>query len=175
MAVGKLPQEHPLENLVGKLPQPLFIAALDGISQSENVGSIVRNCAAFGVHIVISGETSCSPYLRRAVRNSMGTVFTLEVVHSPNLLKTLQLLKEQYSTSIIAADPHTNTTLDTLNLTGNVCIVFGSEDAGVSPSIMDIATHAAAIPMSAGVDSLNVGSASAVMLYELVRKQKQKQ
>lgn len=175
MAVGRLPKEHPLEDLVRKLPQPLFIAALDGISQSENVGTIVRNCAAFGVQIVISGETSCSPYLRRAVRNSMGTVFTLEVVHSPNLFDTLQMLKQQYSTSVIAADAHSDTSLETLNLSGNLCVVFGSEDAGVSPPIMDQATHVAAIPMRDGVDSLNVGSASAVVLYELSRRQKQKQ
>ncbi len=172
MAVGNLPHEQRLEDLVHKLPKPLFIAAIDGVSLSENVGNIVRNCAAFGVQMVVAGETSCSPYLRRAVRNSMGTVFTLEVVHSLDLAKTLHFLRTECPVSIVAAHPHADIPLASLRLTGNVCVVFGNEDAGVSDSIMNVATHVAAIPMSKDVDSLNVGSASAVVLYEVSKQLK---
>ncbi len=50
---------------------------MDGLTNAENIGLLVRNCAAFGVHALIVGETCSSPYLRRAVRNSMGTIFKL--------------------------------------------------------------------------------------------------
>ena len=52
---------------------------MDELSNAENLGVLVRNCVAFGVHGLIVGETCSSPFLRRAVRNSMGTIFQLPV------------------------------------------------------------------------------------------------
>ena len=53
--------------------------AIDGLSNAENLGALVRNCAAFGVQALVVGETCSSPYLRRSVRNSMGAIFQLPV------------------------------------------------------------------------------------------------
>jgi tRNA G18 (ribose-2'-O)-methylase SpoU len=166
MAIARVPAEISLE----VLPEEHLLIALDGLRVSENVGVIVRNAAAFGAHAVLVGETSCSPYLRRAVRNSMGAVFTLPVIHVPSLAEALSRLQAQRGTRIVAADPHGASILSDLRLTGNLCIVLGNEDDGVSPGVAARADVRAAIPMCNETDSLNVGSASAAFLYEAGRQ-----
>jgi tRNA G18 (ribose-2'-O)-methylase SpoU len=166
MAVARVPEEPSLD----RLPGEHLLMALDGLRISENVGVMVRNAAAFGVHAVLVGETSCSPYLRRAVRNSMGAVFTLPVIHVPSLAEALGRLQLQRGTRIVAADPHGAAIVSDIPLTGNLCIVLGNEDEGVSPEVAALADIRAAIPMCNDTDSLNVGSASAAFLYEAARQ-----
>ena len=171
MAMAQLPPQQSLEQVMKTLSNPHVLVALDGLVSAENVGVVVRNCAAFGVDAVLVGETSSSPYLRRAVRNSMGTVFHLPVIHTENLAGTLLVLHRTYGTRIIAAHPHEQSSIHDTSLAGNVCIVMGNEGEGISPQILAACTDRIAIPMMNGTDSLNVGSASAVFLYE-VRKQR---
>ncbi len=166
MAVGKVPPEPS----PGSLPQPHMLVALEGLTQAENVGVIARNSAGFGVDALISGETSGSPYLRRAVRNSMGAVFSLGVIHSRRLAETLATLRETRQTRIIATVPHAGTPLTNVDLRGNICFVAGNEDAGISRDLRDLSDVQAAIPMQKGTDSLNVANAVAVFLYEACRQ-----
>jgi tRNA G18 (ribose-2'-O)-methylase SpoU len=166
MAVAKVPAEGSPE----ALPSMHLLVALDGLRISENVGVIVRNSAAFGAHAILVGETSCSPYLRRAVRSSMGAVFHMPVIHVTCLADALGRLKLRCGTEIVAAEPHGASTIYDANLAGSVCIVLGNEDNGVSPEVSGLATVHAAIPMHNRTDSLNVASASAVFLYEAARQ-----
>jgi tRNA G18 (ribose-2'-O)-methylase SpoU len=166
MAVAKVPAEGSPE----ALPPVHLLVALDGLRISENVGVIVRNSAAFGVQAILVGETSCSPYLRRAVRSSMGAVFQIPVMHLPCLAAALGRLKLRCGTEIVIADPHGASTIYDARLAGSVCIVLGNEDHGVSPEVAGLATVRAAIPMHNRTDSLNVASASAVFLYEAARQ-----
>lgn len=69
MGIANIPSTLSLEELVRGNASPRLLVALDGLVSAENVGTIVRNCAAFGAQGVLVGETSSSPYLRRAVRN----------------------------------------------------------------------------------------------------------
>lgn len=171
MAMGKIPAPANLEDVVVHSPQPYLFVALDGLTNSENIGVVVRNCAAFGVQAIIVGETSSSPYLRRAVRNSMGTVFKIPIVHSNNLKQSLETLHTQYRTKILAAHPHTEElVLQQTDCQKNLCIVLGSEGEGISPNILAACDEAIAVPMHNGVDSLNVASASAIFLYEVLRQ-----
>jgi len=166
MAVARVPAEGTPE----ALPPVHLLVALDGLRISENVGVIVRNSAAFGVQAILVGETSCSPYLRRAVRSSMGAVFQIPVIHLSCLADALGRLKLRCGTEIVAADPHGAMTIYDARLAGSVCIVLGNEDNGVSPEVSGLATVRAAIPMHNRTDSLNVASASAVFLYEAARQ-----
>ena len=68
-----------LEEILAKSPKPKLFVAIDGLSNAENLGAVVRNCVAFGVQALLVGETCSSPFLRRSVRNSMGTIFQLPV------------------------------------------------------------------------------------------------
>jgi tRNA G18 (ribose-2'-O)-methylase SpoU len=202
LAIGKIPAIVTLEKILAESPRPRLFAAVDGLTSAENIGLLVRNCAAFGTHALIVGETSSSPFLRRAVRNSMGTIFQLPVVelgevtasgtatvhtsrtakspdgspgvspHQKTLAQTLNELRKHHI-RCVAAHPHTDKkSLSEADFTGDCCIVFGSEGKGISPEVLAACDEAVAIPMANDVDSLNVGAAAAVFLYEASRQRK---
>jgi tRNA G18 (ribose-2'-O)-methylase SpoU len=172
MAVGRVPEPATIESVLESSPHPFLFVALDGLTNAENLGVLMRSSAAFGTHAIIVGETSSSPYLRRAVRNSMGTVFTMPVVHSADLVSTLRGL-QQRGITVIAAHPHMDRAiLPALDLTGDCCIVFGSEGEGISERVRSACDVQAAVPMQRNVDSLNVASAAAVFLYEVDRQRR---
>jgi tRNA G18 (ribose-2'-O)-methylase SpoU len=171
MALGKIPAQETLDSVLAQSPAPRLFVAMDGLANAENIGVLVRNCTAFGVQAILVGETSSSPYLRRAVRNSMGTVFKMPVVHCTNIVESLTMLQRAYQFKIFAAHPHTEeNSIQRTDFSGNCCLVFGSEGNGVSPKVLSVSDSPVAIPMQRGVDSLNVASASAVFLYEVLRQ-----
>jgi tRNA G18 (ribose-2'-O)-methylase SpoU len=170
LAVGKIPETVTLETILRAGPRPKLFAAVDGLTNAENTGLVVRNCAAFGVHALITGETSSSPFLRRAVRNSMGTIFQLPVVETNSLAATLGELR-RHGVRCLAAHPHTEEKiLAQTDFTGDCCIVLGSEGGGICPEVLAACDEAVAIPMANGVDSLNVAAAAAVFFYEAQRQ-----
>ena len=170
LAVGQVPQQPSLEAILQGAVQPCLLAAVDGLSNAENLGALVRNCLAFGVQALLVGETCCSPFLRRAVRNSMGAIFQLPVFESGDLAAALRMLKT-LGIRCLAAHPHAEgRTLGGTNLRGNSCILFGSEGYGLAPALLALCDEAVAIPMPPTVDSLNVASAAAVFLYEASRQ-----
>src|SRR5215468_7918217 len=173
LAVGRVPSQVPLERILASSPHPHLLVAVDALSNAENLGALVRNCAAFETQALIVGETSSSPFLRRAVRSSMGTVFQLPIVETPNLIRCLNTLRER-GIRCIAAHPHVDRrTLSDADLARDCCIIFGSEGHGISKNVLALCDDAVAIPMPPTVDSLNVGSAAAVFLYEARRQRAQ--
>jgi tRNA G18 (ribose-2'-O)-methylase SpoU len=195
LAVGKIPPLAALDDILVKSPRPRLLVALDELSNAENLGAIARNAIAFGVHALIVGETCSSPFLRRAVRNSMGAIFQLPVIElggasvlasrnqksfhgspavSPHqtLAQTLRDLRAR-GVRCIAAHPHAGgKTLSQADFSGDCCVVFGSEGHGISKTVLENCDEAVAIPMANDVDSLNVGAAAAVFLYEANRQRK---
>jgi tRNA G18 (ribose-2'-O)-methylase SpoU len=171
MAVGKVPPPIPLPDLCTSRCIPQLFVAFDFLSSTENSGVILRNCAACGVTAILSGPTSTDPYLRRSVRNSMGNIFKLAVHYSDDLAQTLTLLRREYGFTVTAAHLSPGSvSMHKINFTGNHCIVFGNEQHGVSGGVLDICDNVAVIPMQPGVDSYNVGCASAIMLHEAFRQ-----
>jgi tRNA G18 (ribose-2'-O)-methylase SpoU len=175
LAAGRVPEKTTLESILERAdraarPSPLLLVAADGIGNSQNLGVLVRNCAAFLADALLVGETSCSPFLRRAVAASMGTVFELPTIDLDSLGETLKFLRAR-GVHCIAAHPHVDKrTLTEANFKRDCCIVLGSEAHGIRPEILKSCDEAVAIPMPESVDSLNVGSASAVFLYEAARQ-----
>jgi tRNA G18 (ribose-2'-O)-methylase SpoU len=167
MAVARVPREPTLEQVLEQLPDPVFLVALDGIVSAENVGVIVRNAVAFGAQAIIAGTNASSPYLRRAVRNSMGAVFRVPVIHTP-LLLALEAIR--YRCSIIAATPDGDSRIDKMSVNKGACLILGNEGQGISRSTLKLCDLKVAIPMLNETDSLNVASAAAVFLYEIARK-----
>lgn len=175
MAIARIPEPHTIENILTTSPRPLFLVAVDGIMNSENLGVIVRNCASFGVHALLAGETSCDPYLRRSVRNSMGNIFSLPIVYLTNIANDLADMRSKFGVKIIAAHPREHSkAIGNVDLSGDCCIVLGNEGSGISESVLSVCDEAVTIPMRNGVDSINVGSASAVLLYEVQRQRNAK-
>jgi tRNA G18 (ribose-2'-O)-methylase SpoU len=187
LAVGKIPPPASLDHILSKNPKPRLLVAVDGLTSAENLGALVRNCVAFGVQALIVGETSSSPFLRRAVRNSMGTILQLPVVELSKLGLRHQFTAKPHTTKLtladclaqlrardvrcIAAHPHTDKKLlSQADFSGDCCLVFGSEGDGISTPVLEACDEAVAIPMPPAVDSLNVGAAAAVFLYEVARQ-----
>ncbi len=171
MAVAKIPKAPSITEVLAATKKPYFFIAVDGIMNSENMGVIVRNCAAFGVQALLVGDSSCDPYLRRSVRNSMGNIFSLSIVYFKNIADELRSLHTQHNVSMIAADAHTNSVLShQMDATKNCCIVLGSEGSGISEKVLSVCNEAVTIPMRSNVDSLNVANASAVLMYEVMRQ-----
>jgi tRNA G18 (ribose-2'-O)-methylase SpoU len=187
LAIARIPPPVSLDDFLSKSSKPQLFVAVDALTNAENLGALVRNCAAFGVQALLVGETSSSPYLRRAVRNSMGTIFQLPVVELAKLGQRHQFTEKPHATKstlveclkqlreggvrCIAAHPHTEKMfLSKTDFTGDCCIVFGSEGDGISPAVLAACDEAVAIPMPPTVDSLNVGAAAAVFLYEASRQ-----
>jgi tRNA G18 (ribose-2'-O)-methylase SpoU len=170
LAVGKVPPQPSLEEIVERSSRPRLFVAVDGLTSAENLGAVVRNCAAFGAHAILVGDNSSSPFLRRAVRNSMGTIFQLPAIENLQLGSALHSLRSR-GVRCIAAHPHVNgRTLSQADFSRDCCIVFGSEGHGLSGPVLAACEDAVAIPMAPSVDSLNVGAAAAVFLYEAHRQ-----
>src|SRR5262249_46810629 len=108
LAVAEIPKPASLEQVLGESGRPHLLVALDGLASSENLGVVVRNCAAFRVQALLVGETCGSPWLRRAVRNSMGGIFHVPVIKTENLAEELRCLADLAFTTI-AAHPHSDT------------------------------------------------------------------
>jgi len=171
IAIATIPPDRSLDNVVNDGMNSPLLVALDRLESAENTGAIVRNCAACGVGALIVGETSADPWLRRAIRNSMGTVFKLPVIKSKSLTDTLRVLRDIYHYKIYGAALDNNSiSLECVDFTGNTCLVFGNEGAGLSDSVLDLCDATIRIPMASGVDSFNVACASAIMTYEAGRK-----
>jgi TrmH family RNA methyltransferase len=172
LAVGRVPSPRSLEDVLATDQLPRLIVAVDGVSSADNLGGLVRNCVAFGASALITGETCCSPYMRRAVRGSMGTIFKLPVIESTDLTRDLGRARSQ-GLRIIAAHPHTEQKiLSEANFTQDCVVVMGSEGLGISPAVLASCDEAVAIPMENGVDSLNVRTAGAIFLYEAWRQRR---
>lgn len=146
------------------------LAVLEGIVDPTNVGAIFRSAAALGMDAVLCSPTCCDPLHRRAVRVSMGTVFQipwtfLDGWPSPGL----EQLKAMGFRSAAMALREDAIPMDSpaLALSDKVAIVLGTEGDGLSPATVAQCDWAVKIPMSHGVDSLNVAAASAVAFWEL--------
>jgi tRNA G18 (ribose-2'-O)-methylase SpoU len=169
-AVGQIRHPDTLPTVLQATLRPRLLAAFDGISNAENLGVMVRNCAALGAHAAIVGETSASPFLTRAIRTSMGAIFRLPAVEVLNLVEALKSLREEGIRCIAAHPSASGKTLAETDLTRDVCIVLGSEGYGLSAEVLATCDEAVAVPMAAEIDSLNVSSAAAVFFYEAARQ-----
>ena len=167
MIAAKEPRRPTLREASKSWRSPHLILALNALKDSENVGMIVRNAAAFGVDALIVDRQTVHPYLRRPVRVSMGAVMDVPVISVDRLPDALRWLTRNCGTRIIVTSPHAKARgIDTVSFKGNICLVLGSEGRGVSRAVTSAADLVVAIPMSGPVDSLNVASASAILLYQ---------
>lgn len=150
------------------------VAVLENIVDATNIGAIFRSAAALNMDAVLVTPSCCDPLNRRAVRVSMGTVFQIPwtyigsdaadwpqpgIEHLQSLgLKTAAMALSDTSVSI--DDPQ-------LTAEERLAIVLGTEGDGLAPSTIAACDYTVRIPMSHGVDSLNVAAASAVAFWQL--------
>lgn len=157
MALGRIPPQKP--------PRGTFFVALDGLSNAENVGAVMRNCAAFGVDGVIYDRSTASPWLRRAIRVSIAAPLLVPAHFVDDLPAALRPLNAW------AAHIHgTKVDYRTLDYTGPCCLVLGGEDKGVTDPVLAACKGVIYIPMSGDWDCINVAGSAAVLLAEVRRQ-----
>lgn len=169
MAIGKVPKGVPVTDLTERIQsKEKFLAVLiDGVVNAENMGVIIRNCACFGVDAVLTLPSSCDPYLRRSVRNSMGNIFQIPITYLSEIQKEISTLNNA-GLKFYAAHPHqTSVDIRQTQFSSRACLVLGAEGDGISKGVLDLCDEYVTIPMKEGVDSLNVANASAVILWEM--------
>jgi tRNA G18 (ribose-2'-O)-methylase SpoU len=171
MAACRIPRRLSIEKALKEIGSPHTIVALNGVNNPENVGLIARNAAAFGAGAIIVDGKTYDPYYRKAVRVSMGTIFRMPVIYAEGLDEALRWLKNKLGTRIIAASlDKKSKDLSVLDLSGNICFVFGNEDTGIDAKTLRSCDVVARIPIEKGVDSLNVACSSAIMLCESYKR-----
>ncbi len=143
------------------------LAVLDGIVDSTNIGAIFRSAAALHMDGILITENCCDPLCRRGVRVSMGSVFQIPwgVIPGDYLIQLGQL---GFKTAAMALSDR-SVSIDDSDLMGEekLAIILGTEGSGLSKDVIDRCDYTACIPMSHGVDSLNVAAASAVAFWQL--------
>ena len=170
LAVAKIPPQPDFATLLKNSSRPLLLAAMEGIASAENMGAVVRNCAAFGAHFLIVGETCGSPWQRRTVAGSVGTIFEQPLVQVESLVETLTALRAS-GAKCFAAHPRPGAKkLSAVDLTGDSCLVFGAEGPGLTPATLAACDESVEIPMPSHMNSLNVAVATGVFLYEATRQ-----
>ena len=151
------------------------IAILENVVNPTNVGAIFRSAAALGIDAVLLTYDSSDPLYRRAVRVSMGTVFQIpwtffEKDAWPE--KGIRLLRELGFRTAAMALRDDSVSIDNPQLLAEekLAVILGAEGDGLAFSTIADCDYTVRIPMSRGVDSLNVAAASAVAFWELGRK-----
>lgn len=145
-----------------------FIVVAESIEKPGNLGTILRSCDAAGVDAVIVCDPTTDIHNPNVVRSSVGTLFTLPVIEASGE-ETLSFLK-QHQIAIVAATPHAKIEFTQANFGVPLAIVVGTEQYGLTKNWMENADLAVRIPMLGIADSLNVASATTLLLYEVVRQ-----
>ena len=143
------------------------VAVLEGIVDHTNVGAIFRSAAALGIDAVLLTQACSDPLYRRAIRVSMGTVFQVPWTYLPEIWpQTLRALG--FTTAAMAlCDASLPIYAPQLKKADRLAVVLGTEGDGLAESTIAACDCTVRIPMTHGVDSLNVAAASAVAFYQL--------
>jgi tRNA G18 (ribose-2'-O)-methylase SpoU len=145
------------------------LAILERIGNADNVGSIVRSAAAFGVDGVLLGPACADPLYRKAIRTSMGAALAIPFARAEPWPDVLAGLRED-GWVIIGLTPSADDTLrDSVDAAHGrkTALVVGHEGDGLSAEALAACGRHARVPMAHGVDSLNAATAAAIAMYEL--------
>lgn len=165
-------QYFPLDQVIAQTFEkgevPLFLM-LDGVTDVRNFGSIARTAECMGVHGIVISTKGSAQVNADAIKTSAGALNYIPVIREPNLLLTLNELR-QSGLNLVACTEKAEATLDQVDFTSPSCLIMGSEDVGISPEILTACDVKGKIPLTGSIASLNVGSACSMALYEIRRQ-----
>lgn len=174
LAAMNRPDLPNVDDLIGDSSGARRIVVLENLVNHTNVGAVFRSMAALGFDAVLLTESASDPLYRRSVRVSMGTVFQVPWTRISPWPRAMQELKDRgWITASLALTPEA-LTLDEFAVLpdvqapdSKVALILGTEGDGLSKATISHADYSVIIPMSGGVDSLNVAAAGAVAAWEL--------
>jgi 23S rRNA (guanosine2251-2'-O)-methyltransferase len=149
-----------------------FVLILDGITDPQNFGAILRVAEGFGVNLVVIPQHDSVGLTPVAVKASAGASEWMPVAQVTNLARTIESLKKrEYWIYAAAANGEPPSAID---FRGKVALVLGSEGKGIRRNVLEHSDRTVTIPMSGHVESFNVATAAAVLCYEVRRQQSAK-
>lgn len=151
--------------------KPLFVVA-EAIEKPGNLGTILRSADGVGANGLIVCDRCTDIFNPNVVRASVGTLFTVPVVETSSE-ETIKWLKDN-NIAVVAATPHAQKEYTDVDLSGAIAIAVGTEQVGLSKLWMDQADIQVRIPMNGIADSLNVATATTILLYEALRQRGKK-
>lgn len=170
MALAEAPRPPDLLEFAKSVPGHVLVA-LTGVSSPENVGGILRTMAGFGATGLLIDSATCDPFVRRAARVSMGAAFRLPVWRVDDLPAAFASLRAACGTRVLGAHLYEPVVdLPDADLSGNLLLVLGSEADGLSDEVAAACDACVRIPMDPEWDCFNVGTAGAILLWEVARR-----
>jgi len=165
MAVGRIPPRPTLADMTAGADRgPLLL--LHEIRNPGNLGALARSASWFGFSGMILGRGSVDPFNPKAIRASMGSLFSLPFVTGVNLQELIPILKKEFlvagSSPRVGTLPH--------NCGGKAALLLGSESHGLPDSLLWIADEQWHIPRKGAGESLSLPQAAAIMMYEIARE-----
>lgn len=169
LGCGRIPAATSLGELCAAFPpgEPALLVVCPELRDPTNLGTIIRTAAGFGAGGLIAGATGVSPWSRRVLRTSMGSVLSLPIVQSddwPAVLETLHAHDFETIATVLAADAEP---LRGARFAPRRALLLGNEDAGLPPDLAARCRRRVTLPMAGGIDSLNVAVAAGIAMYEL--------
>ncbi|WP_185172944.1 RNA methyltransferase [Rothia nasimurium] len=165
LAAMARPEPVPLQTLLEGVRR---VAILEDIVDHTNVGAIFRSAAALDIDLVLVTPRCADPLYRRSIRVSMGTVFQVPWARLDSWPGALEILHAAgFTTAALALEEDSLSLTELANRNDEkLALILGTEGHGLATSTLATTQHTVMIPMSHGVDSLNVAAASAVAFWE---------
>jgi 23S rRNA (guanosine2251-2'-O)-methyltransferase len=149
--------------------QPM-VMVLDGITDVRNMGAIARTAEGAGVGALVVPGKNTAAINAEAMKTSAGALANIPVCRHHSLVNAIQLLKD-FGFYILASDLRAQYALDKIDLNRPIAFILGSEEKGVSPSLLKAANETFLLQIRGQIDSYNVSVAAGMMLYEAMRQQ----
>lgn len=156
-----------IDKMLSSKKESLILIA-EGIEKPGNLGSILRSADAVKVDAVISCDPRTDIFNPNVIRSSVGTLFT-QIVAEATSQDTLDLLKK-HGFKLLSATPSGHTVYTACDLKGKIALIVGCEQLGLSSLWMNACDTQVVIPMLGVADSLNVSTATTLLLYEYRRQ-----
>lgn len=144
------------------------ILVLDKVQDPGNLGTIIRTAHAAGVNGIILTKGTVDIYNDKTIRSTMGSIFYVPIIYDNDLSFLMNLKSEGFS--LVATSLEESKNFFDEDLSGKVILSVGNEGNGISNEIFDLADKKVKIPMPGGAESLNVGVATSIILFEKVRQ-----
>ena len=172
LAVGRRGKPDSLEQLIARFDRRnrLRLVVCPDASNSENLGLIYRSATALGIDGMLLGSRCCDPLARRCLRLSMGGSLRLPTARSADIETDLAALRDRHDVARIAAVLDADAeSLGTFRWPDRAALLLGNEFDGLQEGCVSRCDHRVMIPMQPGTDSLNLGVAAGIFLYEWTR------
>ncbi len=160
----QIDQHQFVDEFINKQNNPYRLLALDGITNPQNVGMIIRSASAGSIDGIIIPRKGCAALSPLVIKASVGTIFKATLLHCETLKEALASFK-QHNTTICTLSSHAEQSLFDYHNDQSTIYVLGNESDGVSTAISQMSDQQLAIPMNNGVESLNVAVTAALIAF----------